>query len=88
MGFIRNKISEFKDNTIWFDKGYSFRFKIANWILRDELRMLLGCIQYDLQNVDRSNATYDENDVRITKDEVMKFYTCRAMRHINDLWKS
>lgn len=88
MGFVRDKISDLKTNSTWFDKRFSLRFKIANWILRDELRWNLACIQHEVDAIDRYNVVYDENDVRATKDKITKFYTGRAMTHIDRLWKA
>jgi len=86
MGSVREKLSDLKLYSIWFDNRVSLRFKIANWLLRDELRWCLVCIKHDVDGIDRYNVAYDENDVRIVKDKTTKFYTERAMRRIEELW--
>jgi len=57
----------------------------STWL---ELRWNLACIQHEVDAIDRYNVVYDENDVRTTKDKTTKFYTGRAMTHIDRLWKA
>lgn len=84
---IRNRIDDIKSNTIWFDKRFSLRFKIANTILHDELRPLLGFTQHDVDSIKRYNRTYDEHDNETVSDRAVEHYADRAIKHINEIWK-
>lgn len=84
---IRNKIEDIKSNTVWFDKRFSLRFKIANTLLHDELRLLLAFTHSEINSVKFSNRTYDEHDNEIISDKAVEFFADRAIKYINEIFE-
>lgn len=84
---IRNKIEDIKSNTIWFDKRFSLRFKIANTILHDDLRPLLGFVQHHVNEIKMYNRAHDESDDEIVSNMAVERYANRAIKRINEIWE-
>ena len=60
----------------WKNKNVSLRFKIANWILGDELRWLLISAKHDAEIINRYQ------DPRVAEK-----YSNKLVRRINSFWE-
>lgn len=63
-----------------FDNRFSWRFKIANWILGDDLRMNLALARSQIAAAIDSIKYLEKSPRAISRLR-------RAMRYIDELWK-
>ena len=81
---IKNKAQDIKDNTTWFDKRYSLRFKIANTVLHDDLRTYLVWTHYVACRAHERNRALDKN----SNAKEVELYLDRIIKNINALFNA
>ena len=65
-----------------------FRFKLANWILRDELRFNLACAKNDLnQIIYYANLDKEFNYPMTTPRRAVELWAPKAIRNIDNIFE-
>ena len=74
----------------FFDSSFSWRFKLANWIMGDELRFNLAVIRINLNKMSEMIDRAAELNRDLTPEELRFFkifHINRAILDIDRLWK-
>ena len=73
-----------------FDSRFSWRFKLANWIMGDELRFNLAVIRMNLNKISEKIDRAAELNRDLAPEELRFFkifYINRLILDIDQLWK-
>lgn len=69
------------------DKRFPFRFRVANFIMRDELRSALGGVYYYIHEIlDHIPEEEDDPETYWSRLGTIEWYAKRALRDVNTIW--